>query len=178
MAISLQCPGCGEPVVAQDSQRGQSVKCDTCWTSVPVPAGTAPSAAVAKPATRTLTPVSAVVKPATAKPIAVAKAVPVIAMPVVAMPLTAKPALKATLSKSKEKPRFRDREDEDEDEDDGDETPRKKGGMGLLIGLGAAAVILVAGCGGLGWYLVGQWTTVASSTPTDGGGAGKPRACY
>ena len=178
MAISLKCPGCGEPVVAQDSERGQSVKCGTCWTSVPVPTGTAPAAAVAKPATRTLTPVSAVVKPATAsaKPIAaaVAKAIPVIAVPVVAMPVTAKPALKATSKASKEKLRFQDRED-DEEEDDGDEAPKKKKGMGLLIGLGAAAVILVAGCGGLGWYLVGQSTTVASSTSTDGGGsAGKP----
>jgi len=96
----------------------------------------------------------------------VAKAIPVVAVPVVAMPVTAKPALKATPKKSKEKTRFQDREEDE----DGDENPKKKGGMGLLIGLGAVAVILVAGCGGLGWCFFGQSTTVASTTSTNGGG--------
>ncbi len=96
MAIQIQCPGCSDQVTATEADRGRSIKCGTCWTSVNIPAGS--SSAVAKPVAR---PVPAVAKPAIAVAAAVVKA------PVLATPVPAKPASKVDGKKAKEKPRFK-----------------------------------------------------------------------
>ena len=49
MSIQVQCPGCSDSVTAEESDRGKTIKCGTCWTPVNIPAaeGGAPKPATA-----------------------------------------------------------------------------------------------------------------------------------
>ena len=175
MPIQLQCPGCRDVVIAQEDERGKSVKCATCGTSVPVPAGEGHSTspigpALARPPARTLP------RPPTAP--LLARAVPAsqpATAPVIAVPVLAKPALKVDPKRANEKARFKKRDRTDDDGDEGDDdAPPKKGGWGLPLGLAAVAVLLVVGCGGLGYVFFGKTKTDTAATTPDGGGGDNP----
>jgi len=183
MPIKVQCPGCSDRVVAEESDRGKTIKCGTCWTPVTIPA----AEGAPKPATPLKTaillpnpPAKSATATALPLPPAAAKVVPaaaVVPAPVVAVPVA--PGPKPSDKKKKDKPRFksRDLDDDGDDEDDDYDTPRKgqkKGNAGLLVGLGALALVLVIGCGGFGWWLMKPTADSAATTPTDGSGGGDP----
>jgi len=164
MPFAIPCPACAESVAVTDADRGKTVKCGSCWATVTVPLA-AGSAVLAKPVVRATVPAA---KPATAiaTPVSarVVTAAPVLAT-VVAGPKVAKPIASAKKSKA----RSRDDDDRDDDED-GDDAPKKKGGLGVMIGLGVVAVLLIAGCGGIGWVIYDQTKTETASTTPNGGG--------
>ena len=181
MSIRVQCPGCTEITSAEESDRGKTIKCGACWTPVYIPAA---EVGVPKPATALKTaillPQLPAAKPATASALpilaAVAKAIPTAV--IVAAPVAPSPKSREKQSdKDRYKPRNRD-DDRDDDEVGIRKSDEKKGNAGLLIGLGITALVLVAGCGGLGWWMMSgpSSASATSSGPVSDGAslAGDP----
>jgi hypothetical protein len=175
MAIKLTCPGCRDAVVADEADRGKTIKCGTCWTDVPVPSSSVaqvkavpvakavPAAPIAKAAPLPAGPKKATPLPAAA-PLPAAKPVVASALPATS-PL--EPKEKSTKAEPAKKSRFkeRDRARDDEDEDD---TPRgnaKKGGPGVLIAfICIGAVMLLGVAGGVAVLVMNSQPTAAATT--------------
>lgn len=151
MAVSLVCPSCGAAVSASEGDRGKSTLCGSCWTEVPVPAASGPVKAA---------PVAA--KPVAAAPVA---AKPAVAKPAAAMPVKAAPV--APVAKDEDldldlpSPRSRRRDPDDEPDDDRPHRgEKKKGGPNLLLIIGGVvALVLLLGCGGVGFMVYRAYTS-------------------
>lgn len=152
MAVSLVCPSCGSAINAPDSDRGKSTLCGSCWTEVPVPAASGPVKAA---------PVAA--KPVAAAPVA---AKPAVAKPAAAMPVKAAPVAPVAKDDDLEldlpSPRSRRRDPDDERDDDRPHRgeKKKKGGPNLLLIIGGVvALVLLLGCGGVGFMVYRAYTS-------------------
>jgi len=190
MSFKLKCPACQDAVIAEETDRGSYIKCGTCWTEVPVPAGTTPAVAQAVPLpaqkapSGVTTPAMGKALPATAVP-AVAKALPATpvvakAMPVMAKPMVAqavpvvaspKPARKRA-DDDDESPKSRGRKrasDDDDDDDNGkparrritDADDEKKGCSGAIMIVVLLGLMFVMVAGAGGLI----WYAMKSDTP-------------
>lgn len=163
MAIKLKCPACSDTVFGQESDRGTSIKCGTCWADVPVPKAEPLAAPVAKPLPPAA-PAAGGVRVAQPLPANPAKPPVAIALPLggapAAKPVT--PAQPAPLNPIDARNRSRDDEErrprekrrfQDRDDDDDDDRPTRSnrdsggGGKGLLLVLLGVGLLMTAGLG-------------------------------
>ncbi|MFO0796800.1 MAG: hypothetical protein U0804_04935 [Gemmataceae bacterium] len=158
--IAIKCPGCQAGFDVPTSLAGKTIRCTSCKTQLPVPAGRGKSAGDALPTAKTA--------PARGS--------------------NGPPAKSAADMLPKGKPSRR-RDDDDEDDEDDDDRPRRKGKKKAASGGGSAMPLILAGVGvvvlaggGIGAYFAFKKDTPVASSgssgtttpPADGGSKGGP----